>query len=173
MEFNWLSFQINLPSLVTYIQSLMTTTYDGLVCDQNGFTVMGLTDPTIAASIQTYLNGLTQAGEEAKAAPAQIQAAINAATDFGNSLIVNYSVQNVLLGISQSGMTQAVTDYGANLQRYLTNGTLYAAIDELNTLIAAGAPSNLAPYVTNDILYSYLNQIQTWLEIAVTPNPGP
>lgn len=65
MNFQWLSFQIDVVSLIEFIQPLMTA-YDGLICDSDCFYVSKLTDASVESQITTYLASLTQAGEQAK-----------------------------------------------------------------------------------------------------------
>lgn len=98
-----------------------------------------------------------------------------AAMAFGNQLAIQYSVQNILAGITASGKTQALIDYTNNLSQCLYTGSLYAAIGAIEVMIAdtSDTKTSLAPFVTNDILYTYLNQIQTYLGLALTANPGP
>lgn len=115
---------------------------------------------------------------EAPPAPTLTQvytAVVVAAQNFGQQLATQYAVQNILLGITQSGKTQALIDYTNNLSQCLYTGSLYAALSAINVMIAdiSSAKTNLSPFITNDILYSYLNQIQSYLGIALTPNPGP
>lgn len=102
-------------------------------------------------------------------------ALVQAAVDFGQSLTVQFATQNVMAGITQAGQTLAVLNYTSNLYVYLSTGSLYVAISELENLIAdtSSTKTTLAPFITNDILYAYLNQIQGYLDIPLTPNPGP
>lgn len=97
------------------------------------------------------------------------------AITFGQALIVQFATQNVMAGITQAGKTQAVLAYSSNLYTYLTTGSLYVALAEVEIMIAdtSDAKIALAPFVSNAVLYTYLNQIQLYLGIPVTPNPGP
>lgn len=107
--------------------------------------------------------------------PAQIvSSAIQNAQQFGEQLMVQYATQNVLQGITQAGKTQAVANYLVNVSYYLDSGSLYAAINEINTLIAdtSSTKTGLSPFITNNILYTYLNLIQTYLCLPTTTNPG-
>jgi hypothetical protein len=108
--------------------------------------------------------------------PMQIAiASIQAASDFGESIIVQFAAQNALAGITQAGQTQAVINYTLNLSQCLYTGSLYAAIDALNVMLQDNSPTKqaLAPFVTNDVIYTYLNAIQSYLEIPLSVNPGP
>jgi hypothetical protein len=100
---------------------------------------------------------------------------VNAAMVFGQNLVVQYSVENILSGITQAGQTIPVATYLQVVSYYLNSGSLYAALTEIATLIAdtSSTKAALSPYVTNNILYNYLNQIQTYLNLPITENPGP
>lgn len=102
-------------------------------------------------------------------------ALVQNAITFGQSLTVQFATQNVMAGITQAGQTLAVLNYAANLYTYLSTGSLYVALAELETMIAdtSSTKTALAPFITNDILYAYMNQIQGYLGMPLTPNPGP
>lgn len=173
-----LSFPIDYTSFHTFLvasvpnaDGLCTADTGYLVIEKNPFTSTDITN------VNAYYNSLTQAGEAAKLNPSTqqiVMGSIESAMSFGQQLTVQYAAQNVLAGITQAGKTQVVADYLQNVSYYMNAGSLYAAIDEMNTLIADTSDDKTAvsPYVTNNILYSYMNQIQTYLEIALTPNPG-
>lgn len=99
---------------------------------------------------------------------------ISAAATFGNQLIFQFAANNVLTGITQAGKTIPVALYLQTLGYYLRSGSLYAAITEIQNLIAdtSDAKAALSPFITNAILYNYMNQIQVYLNAPVTPNPG-
>ena len=82
--------------------------------------------------------------------------------------MLQYAANNVLLGITQAGQTQAVANYLQQTLLYLQSGSLYAAIAQINIYIAdtSSTKAALSPYVTNAVLTSFKNQIQAWLGIA-------
>ena len=104
----------------------------------------------------------------------QYTALIQNAIVFGQTLTVQFATQNVMAGITQAGKTQAVLAYSSNLYTYLSTGSLYVAISEIEAMIAdtTSTKTSLAPFITNDILYAYLNQIQGYLGLPLTANPG-
>lgn len=104
----------------------------------------------------------------------KVASSIQAAAEFGQDLMRQYAAENVLMGITPAGATPAVANYLQVIVYYLNTGSLYAAIGQLNTMIAdtSAAKTSLSPYVTNERLYAYLNMIQIYLGIQVTPNPG-
>ena len=129
--------------------------------------VLSSIDQTTLSSIMAaYVNSLPTS---------QIVAnSISNAIKFGQQLTVSFAAQNVLSGITQAGQTIPVATYMQSIAYYLNSGSLYAAITEINTLIAdtSSTKTALSPFITNNILYSYLNQIQAYLGITQTPNPG-
>lgn len=98
---------------------------------------------------------------------------VNNAVAFGQSLTIQFATQNVMAGITQAGQTQAVLTYASDLYTYLSTGSLYVAISEIESMIAdtSSEKTSLAPFITNAILYSYLCQIQGYLGITLTPDP--
>jgi hypothetical protein len=107
--------------------------------------------------------------------PQYFQNIVAQAVAFGNSIIIQSAARNVSAGITQAGQTLAMMTYCSQLMMCLSTGSLYEAIAELNTMIADTSTdkTNLSPFLTNDLLYATMNSIQTYLEIPLTPNPGP
>lgn len=170
------SFHEYLVSNVPHADGLCTAHSDA---GELGYMVIEKTtfDETDIANVTSYYNSLTQSGEATKMQPTlaeRINESISEAAAFGVKLSTEYATSNVLQGITIAGHTQMVADYLKDLAYYLHNGSLYAAIAEMNTMIAdtSDAKAALTPYVTNNLLYLYLNKIQTYLQIALTPNPG-
>ena len=71
-----------------------------------------------------------------------------------------------MAGISAAVKTRAVSDYLRNLGVYLKEGSLYAAIEEIDALIAAGIPSSVEPFVTSEKLTVTKDKIKSYLGIA-------
>ena len=92
---------------------------------------------------------------------------IRAAMTFGFELTVAAATSNVLAGITQAGKTQAFSLYCHDLNYYLTTGSLYAAIQEINTMLSdtSAEKANLAPFLTNDLLTEYKYKIQDYLGV--------
>jgi hypothetical protein len=84
----------------------------------------------------------------------------------GNSIVLTFD-----------GIQQVCSIVGAwnaaNPSNQVTYTGSSTAIPESATVNLSGGVNTLAPFVTNSTLYSTLNQIQTYLNIPVTPNPGP
>lgn len=89
------------------------------------------------------------------------------ARTFGDALIIQTAMENIAMGITQAGKTRAVADYTQKLQNYLSSGSLYAAIEELDSMIDdVNRPSlELSPYITTERLNAAKNQIKVYLGI--------
>lgn len=173
-----LSFPINIQNFHDFLVANVPHA-DGLVTTDYGYEVIEKTpfNGTDISTVQTHYDSLTSQGEAAKSQPTALQsvsALITGAGNFGMSLTVMYASSNVLQGITQAGKTQEVADYLKNVAYYLHNGSLYAAIAEMNNMIndTSDNKAALSPYVTNTILYQYLNKIQTYLGLPLTVDPG-
>lgn len=106
---------------------------------------------------------------------AYYQAIVANAITFGNSIIVQAAARNISMGITQAGQTLNVMNYTDGLITCLVTGSLYEAMTQLSTMIAdtSTTKTSLSPFITNATLYATLNQIQTYLGIPLTTNPGP
>ncbi|MEM4379134.1 MAG: hypothetical protein QXL01_00405 [Thermoplasmatales archaeon] len=96
-----------------------------------------------------------------------INKAITKAEMFGKSLIEEFKIGNVALGITQANKTKQVADYCHRLEHYLGTGSLYAAITEINTMLEDPAFSQLglSPFITVERLADYKARIQAYLGI--------
>lgn len=92
------------------------------------------------------------------------KAIIEASIAYFGEILIDISVENVLLGITQLGMTKDVSDYLADVIRYGQAGSLTEVIHEIDRLVAAGVPENLSPFVTED----KLSEMQVTLYIFLT-----
>ena len=94
-----------------------------------------------------------------------VKKTLNNAIEFGTRLLLDFATENILLGITQSGKTGAVTLYLHKLGHYISTGSLYEALNEIDALVAAGVDVTLAPFVTEARLLSYKTQIQEYLGV--------
>ncbi len=120
---------------------------------------------TLSTEDQTTLNTLVSshiAFDQQKV----VQNIISNAMNFGSEIVKKVATENVMLGITQAGKTKIVADVCKNLQYYLTTGSLYVAIDEINRLIAEELDPNLEPFVTEARLNSVKSEIQSYLGIV-------
>lgn len=91
---------------------------------------------------------------------------IRSSMSFGEQLLIQFATENVLLGITQSGKTTAIVNYLDALRRYVSSGSLYSAITEIDARIAdPDLETNYAPFLTVDRLTLYKQKIQAFLGI--------
>lgn len=160
----WKNFQVDLDKVNAHFKSILSTNYDGLNADQENLKVIffGSISSEDEIAVNNYWNSIQDTDFDPT--PEEIAfTKINDAVVFGNKLIIEVATENVLMGITQAGKTKAVSDYCVNLQYYLRTGSLYAAIDEIDTLIAAVPPGDLDPFITVDRLNIYKSKIQAYL----------
>jgi hypothetical protein len=85
------------------------------------------------------------------------------AIEFGQELVIDFAGENVALGITQAGKTKEVADYLEDVQRYISSGSLYEVIDQIDDLIANTVPSSLSPFVTDERLLEMKEKIEDYL----------
>lgn len=71
-----------------------------------------------------------------------------------------------MLNILAAGKTEAVTMYLHKLNHFVENGSLYAAVEEIDALLSQGVDPTLAPFVTAERLQEFQTRIQVYLGIA-------
>jgi hypothetical protein len=98
---------------------------------------------------------------------AQISNIVNNARNFGTQLMNKFTLENITMGITQVGKTYALTMYCHKLVHFLSIGSLYAGLEEVNNLIADNSQTktDLNPFITNDRLTVYKKHIETYLGI--------
>lgn len=166
ISLEWKAFAVNLDKVNARLKVLLSSNYDGLLCDEDSLNVMFKDE--VSEADTTAVSSYWAAAAAPDFAPTLqeiLTVKISDAMNFGNGMIVQASVENITMGITQVGKTKIVLDYLNNVQTYLKAGSLYAAIEEINNLLQADIPSELAPFVTGSRLTSYKHQIQTYLGI--------
>jgi len=101
----------------------------------------------------------------AGAAQRQVVKAVQDAVNFGSKLIQEFTVENVMLGITADGMTKTVRTNMIEVLSALQTGSLYDAIDEAKTI---PVESKDAKYITDARLLDFVNRIETYLEISLS-----
>ena len=160
----WKQFQVDLKKVLFFLKLHCSANFDGLVSDQEALHVV-FKEEVQQADIDVVNNYWSTVTEDSFAPTLQevVGLKINDAIIFGNGLVVDATIENVLMGITQAQKTRAVSDYCRALQRYLQQGSLYAALEEINELIAGPPPSDLAPYITIERLQTLKSKLQAYL----------
>lgn len=99
---------------------------------------------------------------------AQVQSIANVvrkAMSFGNDLMVEFSTENVMMGITQDGMTKTVRKNMSQVMSALMSGSLYDAIDEAKSI---PEQSKDPKYLTDARLLQYVNKIEEYLGIELS-----
>lgn len=167
----WPNFSVNLAKVNTTLKSTLSSNYDGLVAYTDSLNVMFKTDASDddVTALQNYWNGISSATFN-PTAQEQIQSSLSASMTFCQGLMLQFMVENVQLGITQSGKAGLMIDYLHDVIHSFLSGSVYEAISQIDGFIAdtSDAKANLAPFVTNDRLTTYKNKIQDYLGIPRT-----
>ena len=85
------------------------------------------------------------------------------AIKFGAALIAMYASENVAMGITQAGKTNAVLSALSAVRNSLQSGSLYDALAEIQNVTI---DPTLAPYITAPRMKVYANYIRAYLGLA-------
>lgn len=99
-------------------------------------------------------------GTDVALSAAQVEKIVRAAMAFGNELIVEFSTENIMLGITQDGMTKQVRQTMSEVISALITGSLYDAIDEVDAIPESAKDGK---YITDERLQQYKAKIQEYL----------
>ena len=91
-----------------------------------------------------------------------VMAKIVSARQFGEQMISEMAAENVLLGITQAGKTNAVRKASSEVINALQTGSLYDAIAEIR---AIPSESKDAIFLSDARLLVVVNKIETYLEL--------
>lgn len=90
---------------------------------------------------------------------------IEDAMNFGNKLMVEFTTENIVMGITQDGMTGTVRKRLQEVIMCLITGSLYDAIIELKAIPTEHKDPK---YLTNARLLTFINKIETYLQIPLS-----
>lgn len=162
---DWKSFPVKLDKVGTYFKAHLSSNYDGLIANDE-LSVVFLDEPSTddVQIVSYYWSSLISTSFNPT--PTEIVTGIiNEARIFGMDLIVNFATENVLLGITQMGMTGQVRKATAEVVSALNTGSLYDAITEARAIPAEDKDSR---FVTNARLLSFINKIEAHLGITLS-----
>ena len=80
--------------------------------------------------------------------------------NFGNQLISEFAAENVIMGITQDGMTGTVRKRMSEIVNALNTGSLYDAINEARAVPPEHKDSK---YITDVRLLQFINKIEAYL----------
>jgi len=94
-----------------------------------------------------------------------VEAAIANAVAFGMHLLIKFAADNVMLGITQAGMTSTVRAVLGPVIQCLQTGSLYDAMAQCR---AIAPESKDATFITDARLLLFVNKIETYLGITLS-----
>lgn len=94
-----------------------------------------------------------------------VESLILKSINFGNELISEFAAENVMMGITQDGMTGTVRKHMSEVVSALNTGSLYDAIIEAKAIPAEHKDGK---YITNARLLTFINKLETYLGITLT-----
>jgi len=89
-----------------------------------------------------------------------VEYAVAAAVSFGQRLLIKFAAENVLLGITQRGMTSSVRHILADVVQCLQTGSLYDAMDQIRS-IPSGSKDPVI--ITDARLLVCINLIESYI----------
>ena len=119
----------------------------------------------IAGGQVVEMNSTEKAVVNAAASQAYIEGVINAAIKFGAGLMTKYAAENVLLGITQAGMTSVVRTRMGSVISALQTGSLYDVIAEAK---AIPADHKDGTFITDTRLLNFVNKVETFLGLTLS-----
>lgn len=135
--------------------------FDGIVKDENQCTII-LTVP-VTQQLIDQIEAIVP--PPAFTQQEYVQKIISDAISFGNGLISEFAATNVIMGITQDGMTGTVRKNMSEVISALGTGSLYDAIAEVRALTV---DKKDAKYITDVRLLSFINKIETYLAIPMS-----
>lgn len=90
---------------------------------------------------------------------------IEDAMNFANKLMIEFTTENIVMGITQDGMTGTVRKALGEVVMCLITGSLYDAIVEIRTIPSENKD---VKYLTDTRLLVFINKIETYLNIQLS-----
>jgi hypothetical protein len=122
------------------------------------------TTASLSGGEETTLSGLITAHTTTDSQAAVEQVILNAIL-FGQQLVTTFAAENVLMGITQAGMTRTVRLITHEVVASLGTGSLYDALQCIRDIDPADYD---ATFITEARLLAFLNKIEVYL--GITPS---
>lgn len=94
-----------------------------------------------------------------------VEGSIEAAIAFGQQLLKEFAAENVLLGITTSGLTGPVLVKLTGVMLALNGGSLYEAINRIKAIPSSDYD---ATFLTEPRIIGFLNKVEAYLGIPLT-----
>lgn len=149
-HFGWLAWNETIPEIKGTIDS------NGVVIIPNQPERIVHHEATVSFEIEDVTEEYTKK---------YIENVVNNAKDFGSNLVTKFSVENILLGITQDQKTNHVRKTMSEVLLALSTGSLHDAIAELKAIPNSKKDSK---YLTNARILKAINEIETYLNLPLT-----
>jgi len=154
----------NSPKLETELKaSSLSSKYSYLFTSATEVTVGTITD--LSTEEQTTLAGLITAHSSAPSSTEVVKKIIQNAIEFGVNLVIEFATENVILGITQSGMTSTVRANMSEVLSAIQTGSLY---DARTALLNLPEENKDATFITDARILIFVNKIETYLGLPLT-----
>lgn len=91
--------------------------------------------------------------------------AVKSARTFGEKLMEDFVMENIVMGITQDNMTEAVLDIMAPIEAALRTGSLHIAIKRIKEI---PQESKDVKYITDARLLVAVNKLETYLNLPLS-----
>lgn len=119
----------------------------------------------VAAHWQVQEDANLKAAKTAQAMEQMITARLDAAINFGQSIMKEFTIENMKMGITQDNMTGTVRKAMIQVISACQTGSLYDAMIEAK---AIPEEDKDAKYITNERILSFVNKIEAFLELPLS-----
>ena len=148
----------------TYLEQLKAVEPSVIAFVDTGENIKVQTEQTL---LQSVLDGLSAVVPADVPINLQVKRSIRSAMAFGLEVIENAATENVLLGITEYGMTATVIRVLGPTNAALTTGSLYHAIDEIRAILPEDKDDR---FITDARLLATINEIETYLGLELSTN---
>lgn len=157
--------EVNIEKLTNEIKSDPTIGSYILGCSEVAAnTVVVHSTQGLSSSEENILTGIIDSHTIALSQAEQVRQIVANAISFGESLIFEFTIENVLLGITQLGLTSHVRQVTKDIITALQTGSLYDAISLVRVLDSNDFDSTI---LTPERLLFFRNKIETYLGIPL------
>jgi len=112
---------------------------------------------------EVELTSFVESFEDVADPKESVRMAISGAISYFSDLVIDFSSDNVLMGITQANKTKDVSDFLEGVMKYGVSGSLYEVINEIDRIISNGIPDDLSPFVTSERLEDFKSRISNHL----------
>lgn len=157
MEYTYVLTEKTIPDLMAFHEALaaVVPSFLGITVDSRGFVVILSENPS-----ELVIQDIESVQPPSVNANKQTQLVVSNAISFGNKLVVEFASENILMGITQDGMTKIVRQNMTEVISALQTGSLYDAINEARNIPIERKD---AKYITNERLLQFINKIESYL----------